>query len=97
MPVAWDDLTDVSPSDFTVRTVPPLVEKGKDPWASMPDSVGSIEGALAWWERDVADGLPELNFPPGLPEDAGRAATRAAVEEALRGLRVPPGRGWLHA
>ena len=59
MPVAWDDLTDVSPSDFTVRTVPPLVEKGKDPWASMPDSVGSIEGALAWWERDVADGLPE--------------------------------------
>ena len=31
MPVAWDDLTDVSPSDFTVRTVPPLVEKGKRP------------------------------------------------------------------
>ena len=71
MPVAWDDLTDVSPSDFTVRTVPPLVEKGKDPWASMPDSVGSIEGALAWWERDVADGLPELNFPPDYPKMPG--------------------------
>ena len=71
MPVAWDDLTDVSPSDFTVRTVPPLVEKGKDPWASMPDSVGTIDGALAWWERDAADGLPELNFPPDYPKMPG--------------------------
>jgi len=71
MPVAWDDLTDVSPSDFTVRTVPPLVEKGKDPWASMPDSVGTIDGALEWWQRDVADGLPELNFPPDYPKMPG--------------------------
>jgi DNA ligase D len=71
MPVAWDDLTDVTPADFTVRTVPPLVEKGKDPWASMPDSVGTIDGALEWWERDVADGLPELNFPPDYPKMPG--------------------------
>lgn len=31
-PVAWDDLDRVSPADFTVRTVPPLVAD-RDPWA----------------------------------------------------------------
>ena len=71
MPVAWDDLTGVSPADFTVRTVPALVAKGKDPWGSMPDSVGTIDGALEWWERDVAEGLPELNFPPDYPKMPG--------------------------
>ena len=71
MPVAWDDLTDVAPADFTVRTVPALVAEGTDPWRSMPDSVGTIDGALEWWERDVADGLPELNFPPDYPKMPG--------------------------
>ena len=71
MPVAWDHLTDVSPGDFTVRTVPRLVERGDDPWASMPDSVGTIDGALEWWDRDAAQGLPELNFPPDYPKMPG--------------------------
>jgi bifunctional non-homologous end joining protein LigD len=71
MPVAWDDLTDVTPADFTVRTVPGIVAESKDPWASMPDSVGTIDGALEWWERDVSDGLPELNFPPDYPKMPG--------------------------
>ena len=31
-PVAWDELDRVSPADFTVRTVPPLIGGG-DPWA----------------------------------------------------------------
>jgi bifunctional non-homologous end joining protein LigD len=30
-PVAWDDLDDIVPTDFTVRTVPPLLA-GTDPW-----------------------------------------------------------------
>jgi DNA ligase D len=71
MPVAWDDLTDVTPVDFTVRTAPGIVAGSEDPWASMPESVGSIDGALEWWERDVADGLPELNFPPDYPKMPG--------------------------
>ncbi|WP_037307781.1 DNA polymerase domain-containing protein [Amycolatopsis orientalis] len=36
-PVAWDDLENVVPADFTVRTAPALLD-GKDPWAEvMPD------------------------------------------------------------
>ncbi|MEO7235543.1 MAG: non-homologous end-joining DNA ligase, partial [Lapillicoccus sp.] len=71
MPVAWDDLSAVTPQDFTVLTVPGIVAAGEDPWVSMPNHVGDIAGALAWWERDVADGLPELNFPPDYPKMPG--------------------------
>ena len=97
MPVAWDDLTDVSPGDFTVRTVPPLVEQGDDPWASMPDSVGTIDGALELVGPRRGPGPAGAELPARLPQDAGGAAAGAAVEEALRGLRVPPRRGRLHA
>lgn len=33
-PVSWDDLDEVSPADFTVRTVPGLLADG-DPWAEL--------------------------------------------------------------
>jgi bifunctional non-homologous end joining protein LigD len=33
-PVPWDDLTDASPADFTIRTVPALLG-GSDPWATL--------------------------------------------------------------
>jgi bifunctional non-homologous end joining protein LigD len=71
MPVAWDDLSEVSPQDFTVLTVPAIVAAGHDPWATMPDHVGDISGALDRWERDVEDGLPELSFPPDYPKMPG--------------------------
>ena len=36
-PVSWDDLTRISPSDFTIRTAPELLA-GRDPWvAAMPE------------------------------------------------------------
>jgi hypothetical protein len=36
-PVAWDDLDNVKPTDFTVRTAPGLLGDG-DPWAAaMPE------------------------------------------------------------
>ncbi|MBE2320099.1 ATP-dependent DNA ligase [Solirubrobacter sp. CPCC 204708] len=35
-PVPWDDVTRITPADFTIRTVPALLE-GRDPWVeSMP-------------------------------------------------------------
>jgi len=71
MPVSWDDLPNVSPKDFTVKTVPDIVATGIDPWAAMPEHVGDIAGALAWWDRDAADGLPELSFPPDYPKMPG--------------------------
>ena len=87
--VAWDDLTEVAPSDFTVRSVPPLGRERDGP-------VG-VDARFGRHHRRSAglvgarrgDGLPD-QLPARLPEDAGGA--RAAVEEALRGLEYLPTR-----
>ncbi len=71
MPVSWDVLGEVEARDFTVRTVPDLVVAQPDPWAAYDECVGDLDVAMTWWERDVADGLPELAFPPDYPKMPG--------------------------
>lgn len=76
MPVAWSQLRDVTPSDFTVRTVPGIVAADGDAWArapgeSMNDHVGDVDAAIALWDADVERGLPELPFPPDYPKMPG--------------------------
>ncbi|WP_043497331.1 non-homologous end-joining DNA ligase [Georgenia sp. SUBG003] len=71
MPVPWEKLRDVSPRDFTVRTVPGIVAADGDAWAGMDSTLGRIGPALELWDRDVADGLGELPFPPEYPKMPG--------------------------
>ncbi|WOF23988.1 non-homologous end-joining DNA ligase [Microbacterium betulae] len=70
-PVTWDELDGVDPHAFTVRTVPQRLSGAGDPWAGFADAPGSIDVLLGWWERDVADGLGELPFPPDFPKMPG--------------------------
>jgi DNA primase len=35
MPVEWDQLEKVYPTDFTLRTVPDILEEQGDPWAGI--------------------------------------------------------------
>jgi bifunctional non-homologous end joining protein LigD len=72
MPVRWDVLDDVAPQDFTVRTVPDLLDRHGDAWAGMEDAVGDVGAALALWEADVNErGLGEMPFPPDYPKMPG--------------------------
>lgn len=70
-PLTWDELLDADPSQFTVRTVPELLESRPCPWADIDVEPGDIAGALALWEADLARGLGELNFPPDYPKMPG--------------------------
>ena len=71
-PVTWDELAaGVDPAAFTVRTVPQRLADVGDPWADLQASPGRIDTLLEWWERDVADGLGELPFPPEFPKMPG--------------------------
>ena len=70
-PVTWEELGDVDPREFTVRTVPERLRTAGDPWAHMHDEPGSIETLLEWWERDLRDGQGELPFPPDFPKMPG--------------------------
>lgn len=71
MPVAWGELGSVDPAAFTVRTVAPWVAEHGDAWADFGDRAGTLDVLLGWWERDVADGLGELPFPPEFPKMPG--------------------------
>ena len=73
MPLPWSRLADVTPGEFTVRTVPGIVAAEGDAWAQIdaPEHRGRIEPAYALWEADLERGLGELNFPPDFPKMPG--------------------------
>lgn len=71
MPIPWDALGEVVPSDFTVRTVPAWLEQDGNAWQEMDQHPGDITKALALWEADLERGLGELNFPPDYPKMPG--------------------------
>jgi DNA ligase D len=70
-PISWDELADVDPSAFTVRSLPERISAIGDPWAGLLDERGSIDTLLEWWRRDLENGLGELAFPPEFPKMPG--------------------------
>ncbi len=70
-PLEWDELDAVTPTDFTVRTVPERLRDKGDPWEHMHDEPGRIDVLLEWWERDLGNGLTEMPFPPDYPKMPG--------------------------
>ena len=70
-PIEWDELETTDPRTFTIATVPGRLATTGDPWARMHEQPGTIDELLAWWDRDVADGLGELPFPPDFPKMPG--------------------------
>ncbi|MDR2998364.1 MAG: non-homologous end-joining DNA ligase [Microbacterium sp.] len=70
-PLHWDELDDLDPKRFTVRSIPARLAEVGDPWAGMQDAPGRIDTLLQWWERDVENGLGELPFPPEFPKMPG--------------------------
>ncbi len=51
-PVRWDEIDDLDPRDFTIRTVPQRVEELGDLHAGIDDAVFSLGPLLEWAERD---------------------------------------------
>ncbi|WP_291046961.1 non-homologous end-joining DNA ligase [Herbiconiux sp.] len=70
-PVTWEELPEVDPRAFTVRSVPERLAATGDPWSRMHEEHGRIDTLLGWWERDLGDGLGELPFPPDFPKMPG--------------------------
>ena len=46
MPIAWDELERVYPTDFTLHTVPDRLDSEGDPWAGILDARQDLAGAL---------------------------------------------------
>ncbi|WP_174520428.1 non-homologous end-joining DNA ligase [Curtobacterium ammoniigenes] len=71
MPLTWDELPTADPSEHTVRSAPERLCMTGDPWETMGEEPAAIDGLLEWWERDLANGLGELPFPPDYPKMPG--------------------------
>jgi DNA primase len=70
-PVTWDELPDVSPDDFTVRTVAARFAEHGDPHAAIDEVHHSLEPLLEMAERDEAAGQGDLPYPPNYPKMPG--------------------------
>ena len=63
-PLTWDEVTDVSPADCTIATVPARFAALGDLHAGIDDAPYSLETLLEWAERDERAGSAD----PGGPE-----------------------------
>ncbi len=72
-PIAWDEVADVEPEAFTLRTVPERF-KERDPSASIDDTNFSLDPLLDLARRDEQGGLGDAPWPPHFPKAKGEPA-----------------------
>jgi DNA ligase D len=70
-PVTWDELANVEPDDFDLRTVPERFGKIGDPHTAIDENPWDITPLLEWAERDERDGLGDMPYPPDHPKMPG--------------------------
>lgn len=72
-PLAWDEVPDCNPEDFTVATVPGRFARVGDPHAAIDAHAGSLDGLLELARRDESAGLGDAPWPPHFRKTAGEA------------------------
>ena len=82
-PLAWDEVPDCDPADFTVLTVPRRFAEVGDPHAEMDAAPGSLEKLLELADRDEAAGLGDAPWPPHFRKMEGEG-TRVAPSRAKK-------------
>jgi DNA ligase D len=70
-PVTWDELTEVEPDDFDLRTVPKRFAEVGDPHAAIDDVAHDLTPLLEWSARDDANGQGDMPYPPDHPKMPG--------------------------
>ena len=70
-PLAWDEIGDIHPDQFTIASLPERLADVGDPWAAMHSDPQDLAPLLALHERDQANGLPDAPWPPVYPKQPG--------------------------
>ena len=70
-PLAWEELDDVAPEDFTVATMPARFASVGDRHAAIDDASYSLQPLLDAYERDLAEGREDMPYPPDYPKMPG--------------------------
>jgi hypothetical protein len=84
-PLAWDEVRECEPGDFTVHSMPERFRKGGDRHAGIDAAAGSLESLLDLFERQ---GLGDAPWPPYYRKKLPviEVAKAKKQEEALAGL-----------
>jgi DNA ligase D len=67
-PVAWAEIDDIHPDQFTIASLQARLETVGDPWLGMDDDPQSLEPLLEMNARDRAGGLLDAPWPPVYPK-----------------------------
>src|SRR5689334_10812371 len=67
-PIAWAEIDDIHPDQFTIASMADRLEKVGDPWAGMNADPQSLEPLLEMNARDRASGLLDAPWPPVYPK-----------------------------
>ncbi|MGZ4296000.1 MAG: DNA polymerase domain-containing protein [Solirubrobacteraceae bacterium] len=70
-PLAWDELPHVAPEDFTVATMPARFAQRGDVHQGIDDVAHSLQPLLDLYDRDLAEGLGDMPYPPDYPKMPG--------------------------
>ncbi|MFG2140007.1 non-homologous end-joining DNA ligase [Streptomyces sp. NPDC048650] len=71
-PLRWEELSDATPEDFDLRTVPPRFAELGDVHADMADHAFGLESVLELADRQERDeGVGDLPYPPDHPKMPG--------------------------
>jgi len=70
-PLEWDEVADVDPAAFTLRTVPERLREVGDPGAAIDEHPGGLESLLALAAEDEERGLGDAPWPPHFRKQKG--------------------------
>ena len=70
-PMAWDELSEVAPEDFTVATMPARFAEVGDRHAAIDEIAHSLAPLLEIYERDLDEGRSDMPYPPDYPKMPG--------------------------
>jgi len=91
-PLAWREVADCEPADFTVATMPARFAAVGDPHEGIDAAAGTLEPLLELAARDETAGLGDAPWPPHFRKMQGEAP-RVAPSRARGAAKKPGGAG----
>jgi DNA ligase D len=70
-PLAWEEIAEVAPEDFTTATMPARFAEIGDRHATIDERAFSLQPLLDLYERDLSGGLGDMPYPPDYPKMPG--------------------------
>jgi bifunctional non-homologous end joining protein LigD len=95
-PIAWEEVAECNPADFTVLTMPARFAEIGDPHAGMDANAGTLDALLELAARDEAEGIGDAPWPPHFAkaEGEGKRVAPSRAKKAAKPFADQLGEGF---